>query len=88
MPVSVAPPPQIDPVAPPRNPQSPNQKEKAMSIAAAKRRRKQVAKNNRHLAKLGRPGLPKKISAEKSARLLMKKLATLRRMAAKPKKND
>jgi len=41
-----------------------------MSIAAAKRRRKQHAVKNRHLAKIGRPGVPKKISAEKSARRL------------------
>jgi hypothetical protein len=41
-----------------------------MSIAAAKRRRKQIAKGNRHLAKIGRPGVPKKISASKSARRL------------------
>lgn len=43
-----------------------------MSIAAAKRRRRQVAKCNRHLAKIGRPGTPKKISASKSARRLAK----------------
>lgn len=41
-----------------------------MSIAAAKRRRKQLAKGNRHLAKIGRPGVPKKMSREKSARRL------------------
>lgn len=43
-----------------------------MSIAAAKRRRRQVAKGNRHLAKIGRPGTPKKISASKSAARLQR----------------
>jgi hypothetical protein len=51
-----------------------------MSIAAAKRRRRQQAKGNRHLAKIGRPGLPKKLSAEKSAKRLAQKIATLRRI--------
>ena len=41
-----------------------------MSIAAAKRRRRQVRKGNRHLAKIGRPGVPKTITAEQSARRL------------------
>lgn len=41
-----------------------------MSIATMKRRRKQHAIRNRHLAKIGRPGLPPKVSAEKSARRL------------------
>lgn len=59
-----------------------------MSIAAAKRRRKQAAKGNRHLAKLRRPGLPKKISAEQSARRLAARMATEKRIAAKPKKSS
>ena len=51
-----------------------------MSIAAAKRRRRQQANGNRHLAKIGRPGVPKKLSAEKSAKRLALKIATLRRI--------
>lgn len=51
-----------------------------MSIAAMKRRRKQHAKGNRHLAKLGRPGLPKKISAQKSAARLAARIATLKKI--------
>lgn len=35
--------------------------------ATIKRRRKQSLKNNRHLAKMGRPGLPKKVSEAQSA---------------------
>ena len=50
-----------------------------MSIAAAKRRRRQVKVGNRHLAKIGRPGVPKKISAEQSA-------SRLRRLIEKEKK--
>lgn len=46
-----------------------------MSIAAAKRRRRQVANGNRHLAKIGRPGVPKKISRDKSARKLARVIA-------------
>lgn len=49
-----------------------------MSIAAAKRRRRQVRMGNRHLAKIGRPGVPKKISAEKAARRLAKLIVGLR----------
>lgn len=52
-----------------------------MSIAAAKRRRRQVAKGNRHLAKIGRPGVPKKRSAEQSARRLAALIAGERRRA-------
>lgn len=55
-------------------------------IATMKRRRRQQKMNNRHLAKVGRPGLPKKISVEKSTKLLMQKIATARRLASKPKK--
>jgi hypothetical protein len=51
-----------------------------MSIAAAKRRRRQQANGNRHLAKIGRPGVPKKLSEAKSARKLAQKIATLRRI--------
>lgn len=43
-----------------------------MSIAAAKRRRRQLKVGNRHLAKIGRPGVPKKISVEQSARRLQR----------------
>lgn len=53
-----------------------------MSIAAAKRRRKQHAKGNRHLAKIGRPGLPKKMSQEQSARRLAALIAGERRRSA------
>lgn len=49
---------------------------------AAKRRRKQFAKGNRHLAARGRPGVPKKISAEKSARRLMEKIGKLKAYAS------
>lgn len=51
-----------------------------MSIAAMKRRRRQVAKGNRHLAKLRRPGLPKKISAAKSAMKQARLIANLRKI--------
>lgn len=51
-----------------------------MSIAAMKRRRKQFAKGNRHLAKIGRPGLPKKISVAKSSKRLAMRIATLKRI--------
>lgn len=51
-----------------------------MSIAAAKRRRRQVVKGNRHLAKIGRPGVPKKISAEQGARRLAHQLIRLKEM--------
>lgn len=52
-----------------------------MSIAAAKRGRKQLAKRNRHLAKVGRPGCPKKISADKSAKRLAEKINKLKLIA-------
>lgn len=54
-----------------------------MSIAAAKRRRRQVAKGNRHLAKLGRPGVPKKLSAEASSRKLARLISGLKTRAAR-----
>lgn len=52
-----------------------------MSIAAMKRRRKQFAIRNRHLAKLGRPGLPKKVSVAKSERRLAELISKQRKMA-------
>lgn len=57
-----------------------------MSIAAAKRRRRQVAKGNRHLAKIGRPGVPKKITAEQSARRLARQLQKLKDMQSRKAK--
>ena len=46
-----------------------------MSIATLKRRRKQFAKQFRHLAKLGRPGTPKKYGKEESAKRLARVIA-------------
>lgn len=53
-----------------------------MSIAAMKRRRKQHKIRNRHLAKLGRPGLPKKLTVEQSAKILQERIGKLRKIAA------
>lgn len=53
-----------------------------MSIGELKRRRKQLAKKNRHLAPLGRPGTPKKISASKAAHRLQRTLEKLKTIAA------
>lgn len=53
-----------------------------MSIAAAKRRRRQVKNGNRHLAKIGRPGVPKVRSASYNARKLMRLIEKQKKMAA------
>lgn len=51
-----------------------------MNISAGKRRRRQAANGYRHIAKLGRP-IYKKVSKEKSAAKLARRIATERRMA-------
>lgn len=57
-----------------------------MSIATMKRRRRQQANGNRHLAALRRPGVPKKISESKSAQRENRKLMKLKNMQARKKK--
>lgn len=57
-----------------------------MSIACLKRRRKQFEKKFRHLAKLGRPGTPKKYGKEESAKRLARVIANARKVAQKSKK--
>ncbi len=57
-----------------------------MSIAAMKRRRKQAKVKNRHLAKLGRPGLPKMYTKEASSKRLARVIANERKMARKSSK--
>lgn len=57
------------------------------AIATMKRRRKQQANSNRHLAKLGRPGVPKKISEQKSAARELRKVMKLKAMAANKAKS-
>lgn len=56
-----------------------------MSIATAKRRRKQAANGYTHLARIGRPVYKKK-SKEKSARRLAQLIATERRIKQGKKK--
>lgn len=56
-----------------------------MSQKAAIRRRKQSAKEFRHMARLGRP-VYAKMSASKSASRLARRLATEHRMRQKAKK--
>jgi len=51
-----------------------------------KRRRKQQANGNRHLAKLGRPGVPVKMSEEKSNAREARKLMKLKAMQANKSK--
>lgn len=58
-----------------------------MSIAAMKRARKRLKKNNRHLAKIGRPGTPKKVSAEQSAHRLAKQIEKLKTIASNKAKS-
>ena len=53
-----------------------------MSIAAARKRRRQQKLGNRHLAKIGRPGVPAKVSAEKSATRLAHRIETLKCIAS------
>lgn len=57
------------------------------AVATMKRRRKQQQNGNRHLAKLGRPGVPKKISEQKSAAREMRKVMKLKSMAANKAKS-
>lgn len=52
-----------------------------MSIAAARKRRRQQANGNRHLAKIGRPGTPKKVSVEKSTKRLHAHMEKLKKIA-------
>lgn len=57
-----------------------------MCVAATARRKRRQAKNNyRHLAPLRRPRY-KKRDAEKSARILARRIETEKRMKQKPKK--
>lgn len=53
-----------------------------MSIAAARRRRRQQQIGNRHLAKIGRPGVPAKVSAEKSATRLARHIEKMKTIAS------
>lgn len=53
------------------------------AIATMKRRRKQFAKKNRHVAKLGRPGTPKMYSKEASSKRLTRLLANERARAGR-----
>lgn len=50
------------------------------AVATMKRRRKQQANGNRHLAKLGRPGVPVKMSEAKSNAREARKLMKLKAM--------
>lgn len=52
-----------------------------MSIAALKRRRKQLKVRNRHLAKIGRPGVPKAHTAGYYARKLQRLIEGERKRA-------
>lgn len=51
-----------------------------------KKGRREARQRNRHLAKLGRPGMPKRISKEKSAHRLAALIAGEKRRAAKVRK--
>jgi hypothetical protein len=54
--------------------------------STAKRRRRQAKNGNRHLAPMHRPGLPKKISVEKSQRRLHDRIMNEYKIQRKPKK--
>ena len=58
-----------------------------MSVArTARRRRKQAANNFRHLAKLGRPIYPGRISSEASAQREARYRANLKKLQSRKKK--
>lgn len=57
------------------------------AVATMKRRRKQQANGNRHLAKLGRPGLPKMMSEAKSNAREARKIMKLKNIQANRNKS-